>query len=73
KSLVATNGLSAIAAVHDLNLASAYCDKILMMKDGRVFAAGSPSLVLTPENIREVFGVNVTIHSNGGRPCILVC
>ncbi|MCX8191649.1 MAG: ABC transporter ATP-binding protein, partial [Nitrososphaerales archaeon] len=72
KNLIVTNGISAIAAIHDLNLASMYCDKILMMKEGKIFAAGTPSSVLTPKNIREVFGVDVAVHNNDGKIRIFV-
>lgn len=67
KNLVTTSDLSAIAAIHDLNLASVYCDKILIMKEGRIFAVGSPNSVLTPENIKEVFGVNVAVYNIYGK------
>ncbi len=72
KDLVANKGLSAIMAVHDLNLASRYADRVIIMKDGRIFDAGSPSDVLTPENIRSVYDVDVeVVNSSSGNPHIV--
>jgi len=56
-SLVRSLRTTAIAALHDLNLAARYCDRIVVMKGGRVLAAGMPSNVLTTEIIRDAFGV----------------
>jgi iron complex transport system ATP-binding protein len=55
---------SAIVITHDLNLAAAFADQLLMLKDGRVFAFGTPSEVLTMDSITEVFGVNVLLDEN---------
>jgi iron complex transport system ATP-binding protein len=63
--------LSAIMAIHDLNLASRYSDRILMMNGGSIFAAGNPSSVLTPENIKDVYGVEAEVNNNNGRPYIV--
>ena len=72
KDLVVNKGLSAIMAVHDLNLASRYADRVIIMKDGRIFDAGNPSDVLTPENIRSVYDVDVeVVNSSRGNPHIV--
>lgn len=70
--LVANNNLATIAAIHDLNLASMYCDKVLMMKEGKIFAAGETSSVLTRENIERVYCVNVAIDKSYGKLRIIV-
>jgi iron complex transport system ATP-binding protein len=63
--LVEKEKIAAIVAIHDLNLAARYCDKIVMMKDGKIFASGDACSVLTPECIRTVYGVEVVInHTN---------
>jgi iron complex transport system ATP-binding protein len=49
-----------VGVVHDLNLAARFADQIVMMNDGRVVAAGTPSEVLTAGRIRDVFGVEPT-------------
>lgn len=72
KDLIAKKNISAVMAVHDLNLASRYADRVIMMKGGRIFDAGNPLDVLTPENIRSVYGVDAeVINSNGGVPYIV--
>jgi len=55
---------SAIVITHDLNLAAAFADRVLLLNEGRLFALGAPAEVLTAENIREVFGVKVLLDEN---------
>jgi iron complex transport system ATP-binding protein len=50
-----------IMAVHDLNMAMRYSDKVLLLDNGRGVAFGSPHEVLTADNIRLVYGIDVTI------------
>jgi len=66
-------GLTAIMALHDLNLAAAYCDRILLLHGGRLVAAGSPREVLRPDIIADVYGVDCFImdHPRGGHPVIV--
>ena len=72
KDLVAKKGISVIMAVHDLNLASRYTNRVLIMKAGKIFDAGSPCDVLTPENIRSVYNVEAeVINSSSGSPYIV--
>ncbi|MDE2967355.1 MAG: ABC transporter ATP-binding protein [Chloroflexota bacterium] len=56
------DGLTAIAAIHDLNLAARYCDRLVLLSEGRVAADGSPNDVLTPEMIESAFGVKSAIY-----------
>ena len=70
--LVEKGGISAIMAMHDLNLASRFSDKIVMLKDGRVFEMGRPESVLIPENIEKVYGVRAeVIKDSTGRPYVM--
>ena len=71
RSIVKEKGITAIIAIHDLNLASRYADRIVMMKDGRIFAVGSPNKVLTPTNIEEVYGVRVEVIKLGRIICVV--
>jgi len=57
-------GASAIVITHDLNLASEFADKIVLLKDGKVFASGATADVLTKENLAEVYGVQVLLDAN---------
>lgn len=70
--LVKSLGISVIASIHDLNLASALCDELLLMHSGRLVALGLPEEVLTTERIGEVFGVCCEIrpHPQHGQPLI---
>ncbi|MDQ0301711.1 ABC transporter ATP-binding protein [Ancylobacter polymorphus] len=67
--LVRRLGVTCIVALHDLNLASLFCDRIGVLAAGRLVAAGAPEEVLTPALIRDVFGVEVAIRAgaNGRR------
>jgi len=53
----------AIITFHDLNLAAKYCDRLLVMKEGKIFARGGPE-VLSPETIEPVYGVEVEVNKN---------
>ena len=70
-AMVREKGISAIMAVHDLNLASRFSDKIIFLTDGRIYAAGEPGMVVTPENIKAVYGVEAVINNDFGRPHII--
>ncbi|AZG73292.1 ABC transporter ATP-binding protein [Shewanella livingstonensis] len=70
--LVKSLGITVIASIHDLNLASAYCDSLLLLHQGKVSAFGTPNDVLTQENIKHVYLVDADIyyHSNNVYPSI---
>lgn len=51
-----------IATFHDLNLASHFCDSLILMKEGKIVAYGPTKDVLTPENIMKTFGVTCKIY-----------
>ncbi len=72
--LIRELGLTLLAALHDLDHATAYGDRVAVLKEGRVVAAGPPAEVLTPELIEDVFGVRAHIgsHPITGRPHISV-
>ncbi|HLN62963.1 MAG TPA: heme ABC transporter ATP-binding protein [Symbiobacteriaceae bacterium] len=67
-------GLTVVAVLHDLNLAAQYAHRLLMMKDGAVFADGAPSDVLTEEHVAAVYGsrVKVTRHPEEGTPHLIL-
>ncbi|SDC33489.1 ABC transporter ATP-binding protein [Actinokineospora iranica] len=60
-ALVRRLPVTAVVALHDLNLAAAYCDDLLVLAAGRVVAAGAPATVLTADLVREVYGVRCVI------------
>jgi iron complex transport system ATP-binding protein len=55
---------SAIIITHDLNLASEFADRIMLLKGGRIFSVGDPQDVLRKENLKEVFDVDVLLDEN---------
>jgi iron complex transport system ATP-binding protein len=63
-----------LASLHDLNLASAYADRIVLLSKGRVVATGTPKEVLTEAVLRPVFGDELTVraHPETGAPLVLV-
>lgn len=58
--------LAIIMTIHDLNLASMFSDKILMLKDSRIFAYGSTQAVLNKENIDVMYGVQTSVTVEDG-------
>jgi len=68
--LVRELGLTTIAALHDLDHATAYCDNLVLLHRGRVVTTGEPASVLAPDRVAEVFGVRSTIvpHPLTGQP-----
>jgi iron complex transport system ATP-binding protein len=66
------DGVLVIMICHDLNIASKYADSILMMKDGTIYAAGTPEEVLIEENIREVYDVECRVIEDEGRPHVIL-
>lgn len=55
--LISSLGVTTVAALHDLNLAARYCDRVVVLEAGRVVADGVPAEVLTVELLADVFGV----------------
>ena len=69
RRLARESGAAVIAVTHDLNLAAAYADRVLLLADGEIRADGHPAAVVTEELIRDVFETAVRIQQGpGGRP-----
>ncbi len=62
KSLCLEQSLTVIAALHDLNLAAQYCDWMVMLNGGKIYAEGTPANVLTAQNIKRVYGAEVCVY-----------
>lgn len=58
------SGKTVIAAVHDLKTAVRFCTRLILMKDGRIIADGTPEAVVTQENLSEAYGVNALVYKN---------
>ena len=74
RNLNVEQGLTVVAAMHDLNMASLYFNRLVLLKEGRVMADGTPAEVLTEDKIREVFSTSVRVepHPVTGVPHIVV-
>ena len=59
--LVRELGRTALAAIHDLNIAAMYCHRLYVLKKGEVIASGTPEQVLTPQLIRQVYEVDAEV------------
>jgi len=71
-SVAARGGLCVVAVLHDLNLAAAACDRVVVLSRGRVVAEGAPAAVLTAERVREVWEVPVWRGENGATGAAVV-
>ncbi len=60
KKVVKEKGISAIVTIHDLNLSLRFADKFILLKDGKIYAAGGMEII-TPKNIEKVYSVPVII------------
>lgn len=71
--LVSSLKITVIVAMHDLNLAAAYCDRLYLLNKGRVIAGGYPRSVLTPRRLKSVYGINAEVEerSPSGRLTVI--
>ncbi|AWP26089.1 ABC transporter ATP-binding protein [Paenibacillus sp. Cedars] len=69
-----SSGITVISVLHDLNLAAQFCDKLLVLDQGKVAGVGKPEEVLTAEYIRQIFRVEPSIvtHPENGAPQVLL-
>lgn len=62
REMAQEKGIGVLVVLHDLNLAAQYCDRLVMLEGGRIFAEGSPARVITPDNIRVVYGAEIYVY-----------
>ncbi len=62
--LIKSLNCTVLSAIHDLNLAALFCDRLIVLKEGKIILEGTPEEVLTSENIYNIYGVNSTIEVN---------
>lgn len=72
RGIVDSRDVSACAIIHDLDLAMKYCDKVVLLNDGAIVSAGTPLEALTPDTIRDVYGVEAHIERIHGRDRVLI-
>lgn len=72
RRLAHENDHTVIAVLHDLNLAAAYCDRIVVLDNGRLHTQGSAAEALTPDIIRDVFGVAAEVVQPTGSSGLVI-
>ena len=74
RRLTEERSLSVLAVIHDVNLASLHCDRLLMLQGGGIIAGGTPAAVLTEANLRRCYGVDARImpHPDNARPQVFL-
>ncbi|MFH1675021.1 MAG: ABC transporter ATP-binding protein [Pseudomonadota bacterium] len=74
RRLCTQKDLTVIVALHDLNLAAQYCDRLIMLSSGEIYVEGTPREVLVEENIKEVYGTRVHVfpHPVNQAPTVLI-
>lgn len=71
-SLVKREKLTVIAALHDLNHAAMFCDRIIVMTSGQMAMQGKPCTVFTRENLHAWFGIDAVVeHEAGSENCFI--
>jgi iron complex transport system ATP-binding protein len=62
RQLCLEQDLIVASALHDLNLAAQYCDRLVMLSNGKIYCQGVPKAVISSQNIREVYGAEVCVY-----------
>jgi len=73
RDLCRENNLAVVAALHDLNLAAHYCDRLILINGGRIHAEGTPTEVINTQNLEQVYGSGSYVHTHplSGLPAVL--
>lgn len=70
ETLKATGEVTVVLVLHDINQAAQYADHVLALKDGSVYARGTPSEIITKELLADVFGIEATVEETARGPRI---
>lgn len=66
----AAQGCGVVIVLHDLALALRYCDRVYLLAEGRVLAAGTPREALSPEGLARAYGVRASLAEIAGHPAL---
>ena len=74
RRLCREDSLAVLFALHDLNLAAQYCDRLCLLHKSQIYAEGTPREVITEHNIREVYGTGSCVYNHplNGLPTVLL-
>jgi iron complex transport system ATP-binding protein len=73
RSVSVERRIASIIVIHDLNMAAAYCDEVVLLDQGEVVRQGRPEAVLTAETLSRIYGVDVEVSLRGEYPEIRPC
>ncbi|PIT36276.1 iron ABC transporter ATP-binding protein [Snodgrassella alvi] len=71
RELTSEQGLSTVMVVHDINMAAAYADHIVALKEGQIVMQGSPDKIITADNIQTIFNLDTEVLSHKGKPLVI--
>ncbi|GHV22791.1 ABC transporter ATP-binding protein [Spirochaetia bacterium] len=71
KSLTISEGFTTLITLHQLNLASRFADKIVVLHNGGLYDTGTPTKILTPKTLRDVYRINAEKVEAGGISYVL--
>ncbi|MEW6607507.1 MAG: ABC transporter ATP-binding protein [bacterium] len=72
RRLVKDDNITAVMVIHDLNLAARFCDRLILLHNQKIHSAGSPRDVLTKENLKTAYEVEVVVENNPLIDCLQV-
>ncbi|WP_413991007.1 ATP-binding cassette domain-containing protein [Labrys okinawensis] len=74
RQLSRERGAGIVVVLHDVNMAARYCDELLALKEGRVIARGTPAEIMTPDCLRQIYGIDMSVipHPETGVPLSFV-
>lgn len=69
--LTQEQGLTTVMVVHDINMAAAYADNIVALKNGQIIMQGSPKEMITADNMQTIFNLEVEVIEHKGKPLVI--
>ncbi len=72
RELSKRQNLLVVMISHDINIASKFSDKVILLNDGTIYAAGTPKEVITKENVKNVYGVEADLVDDDGSPHVIL-
>ena len=72
RTLTRERGTAVVCAIHELEDAARFADRVAVLRDGALLASGAPSDALSSDNLRSAFGVEAELRWEGGLPSLRV-
>ncbi len=72
KNITLKKEVTPVVVIHDLNLASLFCDNLIVFKEGQFFRKGTPKEIITEDNMRKIYNLNCqVVYNEKGKPYII--